>query len=99
MGGLVRAWQQCYVSMIQQHSLHCFEAEIMSFFKNVWLDHFLIKQSSYTANYISRRFLKRAISKIERFTVTLFDLELLLTAPLGNSTTGLIMTGRCRAFQ
>ena len=41
----------------------------------------------------------RAVSKIERLTVTLFNLELPLTAPLGNSTTYLIMTGRCRAFQ
>ena len=37
---------------------------------------------------LSRRFLKRAVSKFERLTVTLFELELPLTAPLGTSTTG-----------
>jgi len=31
--------------------------------------------------------------------VALFDLGLTLTVPLGNSTTCLIVTGRCRAFQ
>ena len=48
---------------------------------------------------ISRSFQKRPISKIDRFMVTLFDLGLPLTAPRGNSTAGLIVTGRCMAFQ
>ena len=41
----------------------------------------------------------RAVSKIERLTVTLFDLELPLTALLGNCMIGLIIMGRSRAFQ
>ena len=48
---------------------------------------------------ISTCFQKRPISKMHSFMVTLFDLGLTLTARLGNSTTGLIVTGRCRAFQ
>ena len=48
---------------------------------------------------ILRSFEKRLISKIDRFIVTLFDLGVTLTEPFGNSTTGLIVTGRCSTFQ
>jgi len=48
---------------------------------------------------ILRSFQKRPIYKIDRFMVTMFDLGLTVTDPLGNSTTGLAVTGRCRAFQ
>ena len=65
----------------------------------IWLGYFLIISNSNLAMLILSNFQKRPIDQTDRFSVTLFDLGLTHTAPLGNSTTGLIVTGTWRAFQ
>ena len=68
-------------------------------FQNIWLGRFQIAYHSYSAILISISFHKRPISKIDHFRVNLFELRLTVIGLLGNSTTGLFVTGRCRAFQ